>query len=201
MSAIVSFSLVICIGVLDKIQRIHDVAMKFLHVVVVSGAMFFVGMFFMGSFMVFNNEFKIKGFPKPLVQTAENSQMLLRSYNIVNSYGLFRMMTGIDGRDELIVYGSDDGKEWLPYEFLHKPTRTSKMPTQVAPHQPRLDWQLWFSALHSTPGVRDAYLQLFLYKLLIGSPSVLSLLGKSHSNIIDHNPFPHSPPSYVSSVI
>ncbi len=66
----------------------------------------------------------------------------LRSFN---SYGLFAVMTPT--RPEIILEGSVDGKNWLPYEFKYKPGDLSRRPTQVAPFQPRLDWQMWFAAL------------------------------------------------------
>lgn len=42
--------------------------------------------------------------------------------HLVNSYGLFRRMTGVGGRPEVIIEGSDsiDGP-WKEYEFLYKP--------------------------------------------------------------------------------
>ena len=33
------------------------------------------------------------------------------------------------------------------YDFLYKPGNISGPPPFVAPHQPRLDWQMWFAAL------------------------------------------------------
>ena len=36
---------------------------------------------------------------------------------------------------------------WLPYEFRYKPGDLRRPPAWVAPHQPRLDWQMWFAAL------------------------------------------------------
>lgn len=42
--------------------------------------------------------------------------------HLVNSYGLFRRMTGIDGRPEVIIEGSNDIEgPWKDYEFLYKP--------------------------------------------------------------------------------
>lgn len=99
-------------------------------------------------------------------------------------------MTGVDGRYELVLYGSDDNEKWKVYEFKHKPTKSDKMPTFVAPHQPRLDWQLWFSALSKKAGgVRDLYLQMLLYRILTGSESVKALFAQ--------NPFPDTPPNYM----
>lgn len=42
--------------------------------------------------------------------------------SLVNSYGLFRQMTGVGGRPEVIIEGSDDVHgPWKEYEFLYKP--------------------------------------------------------------------------------
>lgn len=42
--------------------------------------------------------------------------------SLCNSYGLFRQMTGVGGRPEVIIEGSDDLKKgWKEYEFLYKP--------------------------------------------------------------------------------
>jgi hypothetical protein len=58
-------------------------------------------------------------------------------------------MTGITGREELIFEGSYDNKNFHAYEFYHKPgNNLSDTPSFCMPHQPRLDWQLWFSAMH-----------------------------------------------------
>ena len=69
----------------------------------------------------------------------------LEPYRTFNSYGLFAVMT--TERHEIIVEGSNDGVNWLPYEFKYKPGDVMKRPGFVAPYQPRLDWQMWFAAL------------------------------------------------------
>src|SRR6202008_1181959 len=66
---------------------------------------------------------------------------------ILNGYGLFRVMT--KDRGEIVVQGSADGFDWIPYEFKSKPGDVMRAPTWCAPHQPRLDWQMWFAALGS----------------------------------------------------
>ena len=66
---------------------------------------------------------------------------------IVNHYGLFTVMT--TERPEIIVEGSDDGTNWLAYEFPYKPGSLMRAPPVIEPHQPRLDWQMWFAALES----------------------------------------------------
>jgi hypothetical protein len=123
--------------------------------------------------------------PKPFGTWLET----LENLRLVNSYGLFAVMT--TERPEIIVEGSHDGREWRAYEFKWKPGDVRRAPRFVAPHQPRLDWQMWFAALgfyHNNP-----WFTRFLSRLLEGSPDVLSLLR--------NNPFPEQPPRYVRAVL
>ena len=103
----------------------------------------------------------------------------------VNAYGLFRVMT--TERPEIIIEGSDDAQRWKPYEFRWKPGDPGRRPAFVEPHQPRLDWQMWFAALSSYEYV--PWFRAFEARLLEGSPEVLGLLAS--------NPFPDHPPRYV----
>jgi hypothetical protein len=105
-----------------------------------------------------------------------------------NNYGLFAVMTR--PRTELIFEGSDDGRTWRAYEFPHKPGDLQRRPTWVAPHQPRLDWQLWFAALGSLD--QNPWVLSLAEHLLRGTPEVLALLQR--------NPFPQNPPRYVRVV-
>jgi lipase maturation factor 1 len=103
----------------------------------------------------------------------------------INSYGLFAVMT--PDRPEIIVEGSRDGRDWKPYAFHHKPGALDRAPTFVAPHQPRLDWQMWFAALGNAR--QNPWFVSFCIRLLQDSPEVVGLLGE--------NPFPGSPPKYI----
>lgn len=109
-------------------------------------------------------------------------------YRSLNHYGLFAVMT--NPRPELVFEGSDDGRTWLPYEFPHKPGDLTRAPTWVAPHQPRLDWQLWFAALGSPS--QNRWVLSLCEHLLRGTPEVLALVEK--------NPFPSKPPRHVRVV-
>jgi predicted DCC family thiol-disulfide oxidoreductase YuxK len=106
-------------------------------------------------------------------------------FRSLNGYGLFRVMTKT--RPEIIVEGSDDGVTWQPYEFKYKAGDVQRAPPIVAPHQPRLDWQMWFAALDDVR--REPWFMNFLARLLQGSRPVLQLLKD--------NPFGGSPPRYV----
>ncbi|HTH63151.1 MAG TPA: lipase maturation factor family protein [Gemmatimonadales bacterium] len=107
----------------------------------------------------------------------------------INGYGLFRVMT--TARREIVVEGSADGTTWRAYEFRYKPGDAVRRPGFVEPHQPRLDWQMWFAAL--SPYEVTYWFQDFLTRLLQGSTPVLDLLRS--------NPFPDHPPKYVRAVL
>ena len=109
-------------------------------------------------------------------------------FRTVNGYGLFRSMT--TERREIQIEGSEDGRTWLEYGFRWKPDDVVERPRFVAPHQPRLDWQMWFAAL--APDRHGHWLRGLLGRVLQGSPDVLELLEPS--------PFPDGPPRYVRLV-
>ncbi len=111
----------------------------------------------------------------------------LAPFRSVNNYGLFAVMT--TQRNEIIVEGSNDGTNWLAYEFKYKPGDLRRRPAFVAPFQPRLDWQMWFAALGSYQD--NPWFENLCVRLLQGSPDVLALLEK--------NPFPHQPPRFIRS--
>jgi hypothetical protein len=67
----------------------------------------------------------------------------------VNAYHLFAQMTYV--RREAVIEGSADGTTWLEYELRWKPGDPRRAPRFVAPHQPRLDFQLWFLLLGGQP--------------------------------------------------
>ena len=121
-------------------------------------------------------------------QLPEPVELLVRytsPFQMVNSYGLFAVMT--TERLEIVVEGSDDGQQWQAYEFPYKPGDVNRAPRWAAPYQPRLDWQMWFAALGDYR--TNPWFVSFAERLLEGSPEVVALLEK--------NPFPDHPPRYV----
>jgi hypothetical protein len=128
---------------------------------------------------------------KPLSRpprTLANLYERLEAFRIVNGYGLFRVMT--KDRCEIVLEGSADGIDWLPYEFKWKPGEVKRLPGWCAPHQPRLDWQMWFAAL-GTPRENPWFVAL-IFRLLQGSHELNGLLA--------NNPFPHKPPRYIRAM-
>lgn len=111
---------------------------------------------------------------------------------LVNGYGLFRRMTGAGGRPEVIIQGSNSLEgPWKEYEFLYKPGNVNNSLPFVAPHQPRLDWQMWFAALGNYN--ENPWLMSLAYRLLDGQPEVLALMNTVES------PFRDRPPKYIKA--
>jgi hypothetical protein len=106
-------------------------------------------------------------------------------FQLANHYGLFAVMTR--ERPEIVIEGSPDGVSWTPYEFKYKPGALDERPHWSAPHQPRLDWQMWFAALRSRR--RGGWFDGLCIRLLQGSPDVLWLF--------DGDPFQGRRPRYV----
>jgi hypothetical protein len=110
----------------------------------------------------------------------------------------------------VVVEGSNDEKHWKEYHFYHKPGNVSAAPTFCTPHQPRLDWQMWFAALGNIQ--RNPWLVRLAYHILKGKFcfSVLSLVSKQTFaqtgtpqvlDLIDTErlPFPaNQPPKFVN---
>jgi lipase maturation factor 1 len=138
------------------------------------------------SVLQFPNIFHWRGiWPSFVVQIYRS----VEPFHIVHSYGLFAVMT--TERSEIIIEGSFDEKTWYPYEFKYKPGDLKRPPMQVAPHQPRLDWQMWFAAFGSYQN--DPWFINFATRLLQGSPDTLKLLQA--------NPFPDRPPRYLRGTL
>jgi hypothetical protein len=78
-------------------------------------------------------------------------------------------------RPEIVIEGSIDGVEWRAYEFRWKPGDLNRPPPWVAPHQPRLDWQMWFARLELLDRTHGS--SSWLGDLLEESPSVMGLLA------------------------
>ena len=130
---------------------------------------------------------------QPVVNLISPNQIMNTSFDpldLVNTYGAF----GSVGRERLNVVfeGTDaatpDGRVvWKAYPYLALPVAPDRRPPQIAPYQPRLDWQMWFAAM-STPDQYPWTVHL-IWKLLHNDPGALSLF--------DDNPFPDKPPRYI----
>ncbi|MFI5389849.1 MAG: lipase maturation factor family protein, partial [Bacteriovoracales bacterium] len=110
---------------------------------------------------------------------------ILPAFCFLNPYGLFAMMT--TKRYEVNLEGSLDGVSWKKIPFKYKMEDSKIGGVQIAPLQPRLDWQMWFLALD--PYNLSPWFNDFLEKIFKGSKEVVSLLGEY--------PFKELPPKKI----
>lgn len=127
--------------------------------------------------------FTRQSLPSWLLAPAKNLEPL----RLVNSYGLFAIMT--TKRYEIVIEGTLDGENWQPYRFKHKP-ELEKIPAWVAPYHPRLDWQMWFASL--SPYQNHPWFLNLIARLLQNSPEVVGLL--------ESNPFGSQPPLAIRAL-
>jgi hypothetical protein len=133
----------------------------------------------------------------PVMNLFSSRQVMNTSFNpleLVNTYGAF----GTVGQERMnvIFEGTDDEKPgpttvWKAYPYLALPVDLHRRPPQIAPYQPRLDWQMWFASM-SSPQEYPWTLNL-VWKLLHNDPGALSLLGP--------NPFADKPPRYIRAAL
>ena len=134
----------------------------------------------LGVLVTFHAVFRL---PAPMATLTEAASPL----RLANPYGLFAVMT--THRDELVVEGSMDERTWVPYAFPFQPGDVAAAPRWATPHQPRLDWQMWFAALTTPEGAPWIY--DFAFALLEARPDVLALVS---------DPFDGARPKYVRIV-
>jgi hypothetical protein len=111
----------------------------------------------------------------------------LEPFRSAGAYGLFSVMT--KQRPEIVIEGSVDGEHWLPYELRYKPGDPRRKARWSQPHQPRLDWQMWFAAYEPPP---EWFVRLVI-RLLEGAPEVEALFERC--------PFSGHPPRYIRAAL
>ncbi|XP_010774201.1 lipase maturation factor 2a [Notothenia coriiceps] len=86
---------------------------------------------------------------------------------------------------------SKTGKYLWEIEFMYKPGNLSAPPAVVTPHQPRLDWQMWFAALGDQ--TQAPWFTSLMYRLLQGKRDVIELIQTD----VSQYPFHQEPPAYL----
>jgi lipase maturation factor 1 len=122
--------------------------------------------------------------PVGVMRAALPVRRRIEPFRSVNAYHLFAHMTLV--RREPVIEGSMDGITWLPYELRYEPGDPDRPPPFVAPHQPRVDFQLWFLLL----GRPDARWFERLLDRALHAPDVVAPL-------FARDPFPATPPRFV----
>jgi hypothetical protein len=93
-------------------------------------------------------------------------------FRLVNTYHLFGHITR--ARIEADFQTTDDGTTWVSHDFHHKAGDPRRRPDWVAPHQPRVDFQLWFYGLSYKSGAPE-YVPALIERLCRNPAAVQSL--------------------------
>jgi len=126
--------------------------------------------------------------PRQIMNTSFDPLDLVNTYGAFGSVGRERLNVVFEGTD---ADAPDARAVWKAYAYQALPVELNRRPRQIAPYQPRLDWQMWFASM-STPNQYPWTLHL-VWKLLHNDPGALSLLAR--------NPFPEKPPRYLRAVL
>jgi lipase maturation factor 1 len=94
---------------------------------------------------------------------------------LINTYHLFASITRARIEPQFEV---EDAKGWRPLSLWHKPGDPRRRPDYVAPHQPRVDFQLWFHGL-SYRHRRPLYVSMLLERLCADPAAVAPLFRDS----------------------
>jgi hypothetical protein len=115
-----------------------------------------------------------------IANLASHHQAMNRSYDrlaLVNTYGAFGSVGMV--RDEIILEGTrdpdPDTAHWSAYELPCKPGDLARRPCLLGPYHLRLDWLIWFAAMHDEP--RDPWVLHVVWKLLDGDRTIRELLA------------------------
>jgi lipase maturation factor 1 len=115
-----------------------------------AGAALFVGVSLVDALYQFTEPGRLLSLASPILE-------LNQRFRLVSSYHLFAAVTRERIEPELQTLaagnpapqenqGEDEGA-WTPQHLWHKPGDIRRPPDFVAPHQPRVDFQLWFYGL------------------------------------------------------
>jgi hypothetical protein len=89
--------------------------------------------------------------PGPVVSLLAPILEVDQTFRLVNTYHLFASITRqrIEPELQTLPEGAveDDEGAWAAQQLWHKPGDVRRAPDFVAPHQPRVDFQLWFYGL------------------------------------------------------
>jgi lipase maturation factor 1 len=94
-------------------------------------------------------------------------------WRLINTYHLFGQITRERIEPEFQTF---DGKDWHAHDLVYKPGSPQRRPPFVAPHQPRVDFQLWFYGLSFQRGAPE-YVATLLARLCRDPQAVQSLFA------------------------
>src|SRR5262249_29618198 len=119
--------------------------------------------------------------PRDMDNPLDWLSVLISPLRVVNTYHLFAQITR--ERIEPEVQVTTDGSTFTALPLRYKPGDLSRAPGIVAPHQPRLDFQLWFYGLSFRRGM-PPYVAALLDRICHDADAVQSFFPE---------PLPHDP--------
>jgi len=129
-------------------------------------------------------------FNQPLQPPFRNIAVIGPRFGFGNVYHVFPTMQ--TERQEYQIEGSYDGETWYAYQFKFKPGPLSQAPRFNVPHQPRLDWMIWFVPPQFAE--MNEFFERLMHRLWRNEQSVTALLA--------HNPFQGmEPPKYLRVLV
>lgn len=99
---------------------------------------------------------------------------MLRPYRVANVYHLFGHITRERIEPE---FQSSNGDTWTAHDLRYKPGHPSRAPPFVAPHQPRVDFRLWFYGLSYRRGM-PLYVDTVLARMCTDPEAVQPLFAE-----------------------
>ena len=111
------------------------------------------------------------GEPGPWLLHFQGARIATEPLRLVNTYHLFASITRERIEPQFEV---ETGGDWRPLHLWHKPGDPGRRPDFVAPHQPRVDFQLWFHGL-SYRYRRPLYVSMLVERLCSDPGAVASL--------------------------
>ena len=96
-----------------------------------------------------------------------------RPWRLINTYHLFGHITRQRIEPELQTF---DGTRWQTRDLLYKPGPLARRPPIVAPHQPRVDFRLWFYGLGYQRGT-PVYVQKLVERICTDPAAVQTLFA------------------------
>jgi lipase maturation factor 1 len=116
----------------------------------------------------------------PLVERVEELRL-------VNTYHLFASITRERIEPELQTLAGIGDATWVAHDLRYKPGALDRAPRFVAPHQPRLDFQLWFHGLAYERG-QPPYVRMLLQRMCEDADAVRPFFEDSSRDALPDHP-------------
>lgn len=108
-----------------------------------------------------------------LIDATASLAATVAPFRLINTYHLFGHITRERVEPEFQTF---DGQTWTAHDLRYKPGDPSRPPPFVAPHQPRVDFSLWFYGLSFRRGT-EPWIATLLHRLCDDPDAVATLFA------------------------